>query len=100
MPRHIVLLRGINLVKRNRIAMPDLRTGLEAAGFRDVRTYVQSGNVVVSSRATPERVSQAVGVLIKRRFGLDITVLVRSRDQLAEVVRQNPLAGVATNPRR
>src|SRR5438128_648366 len=54
MARHVVLLRGINLMRRNRIAMPELRAALGAGGFRDVMTYVQSGNVVLSSRASPE----------------------------------------------
>ena len=100
MARHVVLLRGINLVKRNRIAMPDLRTALESEGFSDVRTYVQSGNVVLLSRASPERVAIHVNAVIKNRFGLDITVLVRSHDELATVVRRNPLASVAVNPKR
>ena len=98
--RHIVLLRGINLVKRNRISMPELRGALDEAGFGDVRTYVQSGNVVLSSRASPERVARDVGALIKKRFDLDITVLVRSRTELAAIVKRNPLRKVATNPRR
>ena len=72
--RHIVLLRGINLVKRNRISMPELRGALDEAGFGDVRTYVQSGNVVLSSHGSPERVARDVGALIKKRFDLDITV--------------------------
>ena len=97
--RHIVLLRGINLVKRNRISMAELRTALEAAEYGDVRTYVQSGNVVLSSRASPERVAKGVNALIKKRFGFDIAVLVRSHDELAAVVQRNPLARIATNPK-
>jgi len=100
MPRHVVLLRGINLVRSHRISMAELRSALEAAGFRDVKTYVQSGNIVLSSRRSPERVAKDVKALIKSHFGLDIAVLVRSGDQLAEVVRRNPLARVATNPSR
>jgi len=100
MPRHIVLLRGINLVKRNRIAMPELRTALDAAGYRDVRTYVQSGNVILSSRASQARVAKDVKALINKHFGLDITVLVRSRQEFAAVVLRNPLARIATNPGR
>lgn len=100
MSRHIVLLRGVNLVKRNRVSMPELRRLLEAAGFGDVRTYVQSGNVVLSSRAASARVGADVRAVIKRSLGLDIPVLVRSRDELAEVVRRNPLRAIATNPRR
>ncbi len=59
MPRHIVLLRGINLGPNNRIAMPELRALLTGAGFEGVRTYVQSGNIVLdgddSAQAVAER---------------------------------------------
>jgi uncharacterized protein (DUF1697 family) len=95
-PRHIVLLRGINIGSRNRISMPELRTALEEAGFKDVQTYLQSGNVVLESRAKPET---EVKRLIKERFGLDIEVLVRSRAELARIVKRNPLGSVAKNPK-
>ena len=55
--RQIVLLRGINLGPRNRIAMSDLRRLLAGEGFEDVRTYFQSGNVVLSSSAKPGEVA-------------------------------------------
>ena len=100
MSRVVVLLRGVNLVKRNRISMPDLRSTLTRAGFADVATYVQSGNVVLTSRSSPERVATKVKQVIADRLGLQLTVLVRTREELAQVVRRNPLAGVATNPRR
>ena len=100
MPRHVVLLRGINLVKTNRIAMPQLREELEAAGFGEVQTYVQSGNIVLSSKASPDRVAQRVKALIKRQFGLDIAVVVRSHAELKSVVERNPFGKVATNPKR
>ena len=80
--------------------MSELRAALEGAGFRDVSTYVQSGNVVLSSSASQERVSRDVNVLIKARFGFDIAVLVRSRDELAAVVRHNPLKKHADDPKR
>lgn len=100
MARHIVLLRGINLGPRNRIAMPELRAALEDAGFVDVGTYVQSGNVVLSGTATPDTVARACERLIADRFGLDIAVVVRTRAQLARVVARNPFADVATDPKR
>ena len=100
MERHAVLLRGINLARRNRIAMPELRAALEADGFRDVKTYVQSGNIVLASRASPERVAEKVNALIKKRFGFDVIVLVRSGAELEEVVRRNPLSKVAVDPKR
>ncbi len=98
--RHIVLLRGINLGPHNRIPMPALRDALAAAGFADVRTYVQSGNVVLASRKAPATVADACAGVIEERFGLDIAVVTRSRDELAEVVRRNPLADVADDPKR
>jgi uncharacterized protein (DUF1697 family) len=97
---HVVLLRGVNLVKHNRIAMPELRSALTAAGFRDVSTYLQSGNTVLSSRASGERVVRDVGAVIRQSFGLEITVIVRSASELAAVVQRNPLAGIATTPNR
>jgi uncharacterized protein (DUF1697 family) len=100
MARHIVLLRGINIGPRNRIAMGELRDALEEAGFKDVKTYLQSGNVVLESTAKPESVGRKVERLIKKRFGLEIAVVVRSRAQLAAVVKRNPLGKVATEPKR
>lgn len=100
MARHIVLLRGVNLASRNRVAMPKLREALARAGFQDVRTYVQSGNVVLSSRASPKTVARKVERAIADSFGLEIDVVVRTRDELAEVVKRNPLAKVAKDPKR
>jgi uncharacterized protein (DUF1697 family) len=97
MARHIVLLRGINLGSRNRVAMPKLRAALEAAGFDDVRTYLQSGNVVMSSTANPGDVVHRV---ISKEFGLDIAVVTRTRTELAKVVAHNPLAKIAKDPKR
>jgi uncharacterized protein (DUF1697 family) len=95
-----VLLRGINLGSRNRIAMPALREALTDDGLRDVQTYVQSGNVVLSSGDSPGDLAQRVSGLIADAFGLEIAVVVRTRDELAEVVKRNPLADVADNPKR
>jgi uncharacterized protein (DUF1697 family) len=99
-PRHIVLLRGINLGSTNRIAMPALREALADAGLGNPRTYVQSGNVVVSSRASAKTVAAECERVISDRFGLDIAVVTRTRAELAEVVRRNPLGEVAVNPKR
>jgi uncharacterized protein (DUF1697 family) len=98
--RQIVLLRGINIGSRNRIAMPELREALADAGFDDVRTYLQSGNVVLSSRAAPKTVTRKCETLVAERFGLEIAVVVRTRDELAEIVRRNPLGDVASDPKR
>jgi uncharacterized protein (DUF1697 family) len=100
MARYVVLLRGINIGPRNRIAMPALREALAEAGFEDVETYVQSGNVVLTSEAKPDTVRRKVEQVIAERFGLEIAVLVRTRADLARIARANPLGKVATNPKR
>jgi uncharacterized protein (DUF1697 family) len=100
MARYVVLLRGINIGPRNRIAMPALRDALGEAGFEDVQTYVQSGNVVLTSRAQADTVRRRVEGVIAERFGLDIDVLVRTRADLARIAEANPLKGVAQNPKR
>lgn len=100
MPLQIVLLRGINIGPRNRIAMPELRELLTSAGMSDVRTYVQSGNVVLRSDASRDQLARECEMQISRRFGLEIAVVVRTRDELAEVVALNPLGSVADDPKR
>jgi uncharacterized protein (DUF1697 family) len=97
--QHIVLLRGINIGSRNRISMPDLRTALTDAGFDDVRTYLQSGNVLLSSGGKADEVARKTERLIKKEFGFDIAVVTRTRAQLAKVVETNPLGKIAKTPK-
>jgi uncharacterized protein (DUF1697 family) len=80
--------------------MPALREALAEAGFGVVKTYVQSGNAVVSSRASADEVARKVKRLIADCFGLDVDVVVRTRKELAGVVRRNPLGDVAKDPKR
>ena len=100
MARVAVFLRGVNLVSRNRVSMPVLREALEEAGFEHVQTYVQSGNVVVTTTRAASAVPAAVAAVMKERFGIEIAVVVRTRPQLAKIVDRNPLAKVASDPKR
>lgn len=100
MEQRIALLRGINLGPRNRVAMPALRELLGDAGFEPVRTYVQSGNVVLASRTKPETLERKLEQLITDQFGFEVGVIVRTEAQLAAVVKRNPLAKVVTEPKR
>jgi uncharacterized protein (DUF1697 family) len=92
MPTYVALLRGINLGARNRVAMADLRAVVERAGGEDVRTYVQSGNVVFRSRSSAARLAASLEAGIRRPLGLDIAVLVKTKQQLAKLVERNPFA--------
>jgi uncharacterized protein (DUF1697 family) len=98
--RQVALLRGINIGSRNRIAMPELREVLAGAGYEDVQTYVQSGNVVLTSGEKSAALERSLERLIEQRFELAIPVVVRTRTQLAKVVDKNPLGAVADDPKR
>ncbi len=98
--RQIVLLRGINIGPRNRIAMPALRGALAVAEYDDVRTYVQSGNVVLRSDRKPGELADEVQRLIAEHFELAIDVVVRTRDELAGAIARDPIPGAADDPKR
>ena len=91
----IVLLRGINLGPSNRIAMPALREALAAAGFENPRTYVQSGNIVLTSGLEEPALSDRVEQLIAERFGFVVPAVVRSAQELTRLVARNPFPELA-----
>jgi uncharacterized protein (DUF1697 family) len=95
MATQVVLLRGINVGAHNRIAMADLRGLLADLGYRDARTLVQSGNIVLSSDLAPDGLAGELEGAIAGRFGVQTPVLVRTRDELAAVVALDPLGDVA-----
>jgi uncharacterized protein (DUF1697 family) len=90
MPSSVVLLRGINLGATNRLAMPALREELSRAGFENVRTHAQSGNVILDTKLEGDALARAVGELIATRFGLDVPVVTRSARELEQVIAANP----------
>src|SRR5262245_11897777 len=99
MPTVIVLLRGINVGKAKRIAMADLRALIEGLGCRDVRTLLNSGNVVCTT-SKPDGLAARVQKAIASKLDVTARVTGISADELAEVVRGNPLLDVATDPSR
>jgi uncharacterized protein (DUF1697 family) len=92
MPRYVALLRGINVGGKNPVPMPALKACFEDAGFEDVGTYIQSGNVVFtgpssSQAAMTERIERA----IRRAFAhYEASVVVKSRSQMRAVVDRAP----------
>jgi uncharacterized protein (DUF1697 family) len=97
--RLIVLLRGVNVGKHNRISMPAFRGVLEAVGCTEVQTYVQSGNAVVACNGSADRLAAAVRAELTAAAGLDVLVMVRTGAELAAVVEANPFAGEAYDPK-
>jgi uncharacterized protein (DUF1697 family) len=91
MSAYVALLRGINLGAHNRIGMKDLRDLVAGLGHTDVSTYVQSGNVVFTSRARDtSKMARAIEKKIDDDLRLTVTVLVRSSAELAQLVERNP----------
>jgi uncharacterized protein (DUF1697 family) len=99
-PRQVAFLRGINLARTNRLAMADLKAALEGLGYRDVRTHGQSGNAVFDGGDPAAKAEQRIHDAVHKASGLDVDVVVRTSAQLAKVVERNPLAKVATDPKK
>jgi uncharacterized protein (DUF1697 family) len=98
-PTHVALLRGINVGGRNKVAMADLRAVVTSLGHADVATYIQSGNVVFTARATdPALLAADLEAAIAQALDVRPRVVVVSREELAQVVRDNPYSAEA-NPK-
>lgn len=90
MPSHVALLRGVN-VGGVKLAMSDLRTVLSSLGYADVSTYIQSGNALFSADgADPAALAAEIEAALDKQLGMRPRVLVLTRDELAQVIRDNP----------
>jgi uncharacterized protein (DUF1697 family) len=87
----IALLRGINVGGTRKVPMEDLRALCGEAGFADVRSYIQSGNLLFSSSGKAAAVEQKLESAIEARFGFFVAVVVRDRDQWARYATTSPL---------
>ena len=93
MPVIISMLRGVNLGPHRRIKMDELRTVYESLKFRDVQTYVQSGNVIFRSEEK-DLVALAIRIqkALERRFGFACDAIQRTTAEMRAVVARNPFA--------
>jgi uncharacterized protein (DUF1697 family) len=92
MPRYVALLRGINVGGKNLIPMAALKAAFEEDGFEDVRTYIQSGNVVFSTGTSKQsELTRRIERMLRTSFGhYEASVAVRSRTQMRSVVEGAP----------
>lgn len=88
--RWIVLLRAVNLGARNKVPMAKLRSLLEDVGYRDVRTYIASGNVLFDGPRSGAAVSRELERIVADSFGVDTIAIVRKPAELAAVVGAHP----------
>ena len=100
MPRYIALLRAINLGPTRKVPMAELRSLLGELGFGNVKTLLQSGNVVLDAELDPDALVALLEERLGQAFGFAVPVILRTRDELAAVVERDPLADVVTEPKR
>ncbi|MDY7103617.1 MAG: DUF1697 domain-containing protein [Actinomycetota bacterium] len=91
---YVALLRAVNVAGHGKVTMAELRAAFESAGFGDVRTYIQSGNVVFtsSSPVSAADVERAVG----EALGAEPTIMLRTAEEIASVAERNPYGDVDT----
>ena len=92
MKTYIVLLRGINVSGKNKLPMAELRELLSSSGFKNVETYIQSGNIILSSDETKVEVCKKVNKGIADKFGYDIPVLVRTPQEWKAIIDKYPFS--------
>jgi len=93
MAQFVSLLRGINVSGKNAIAMAELRALYEQLGLSEVRSYVQSGNVLFASRSgSPGALEKKIEAAVAKTFGASVTVLVRKGSEIERLLRENPFA--------
>jgi len=91
MPTYISLLRGINVGGHKRVKMDLLRKSFEGLGFDQVKTYIQSGNVVFSGRKlSTAALSSKIEAKILADFGFSVSVISRTQGELEQTIRGNP----------
>lgn len=89
-----IILRGINVGGARKLPMKDLQAILGAHQCRRVRTYIQSGNAVCESdHGDPKALAASIEAAIRKSFGFDVPVLVRSINDMKRTVQRNPYIG-------
>lgn len=91
MPTYVALLRGINVSGQKPVLMAQLRTAMVTLGFTNVRTYLQSGNIVLdTAKTSPNLVAGAVKESIKKNWGYDVPVIALEAREIKAVAKSNP----------
>jgi uncharacterized protein (DUF1697 family) len=97
--RYVVLLRGVNVGGRGKLAMAQLRETCTSLGCTDVSTYIQSGNVVLDSARSADELAAALGPAIEEAVGFAPQVVIRTPAELAAVLAGNPYPDTDTDER-
>ena len=96
MPKYLCFLRGINVSGHKIIKMAELRELLNSAGYKNVKTYIQSGNIILDSAITTiEEQSLAIELLLQEKYGWDIPCVVLDTEGLNRIVKNNPFKNIS-----
>lgn len=96
--KYVAFLRGINVVGKNKIEMNRLREMFDALGFENVKTYINSGNVIFETRKTDDKkLSEKIEKAIEKELALNIKTMVRSVAEIEEIIENNPFDGEFEN---
>lgn len=91
MNTYVALLRGINVSGQRMIVMKDLKALLIKAGYEDVMTYIQSGNIVFKSQETDtKKLTKSIAELIHHQYGFEVPVMVLTKDDIITLLTHNP----------
>ncbi len=97
--KYIALLRGVNVGGKNKLPMKELVVLLEASGFGNVKTYIQSGNIILSNKQTDQFVlSEKIKQLIFEQYNFAPNVLVLSLDEIEQAAKDNPFEKAQQQP--
>ncbi|CAM1348985.1 DUF1697 domain-containing protein [Tenacibaculum halocynthiae] len=92
MRRYIVLLRGINVSGKNKIPMAELRELLNNLKFKNVQTYIQSGNVILDSDDSKEVICQKIEKEITSKYGYKVPVFARNQEEWKKAITAYPFS--------
>lgn len=98
MKTYIALLRGINVSGRKKILMKDLSSIFESLGFMNVKTYIQSGNVLFQDKS--KNVKELISLIekkIREVFEFEVIVFIRSKEELKAIIQSNPFSKKDSN---
>ncbi|WP_233267594.1 DUF1697 domain-containing protein [Algibacter sp. L1A34] len=93
MKTYIALLRGVNVGGKKKVLMAELRDFLTEIGFKNVQTYIQSGNIIFNSEEEEQfKLEEKIGDAILANFGFEVPVLVRTHQELEAIFKNSPFS--------
>lgn len=97
METYVSLLRAVNVGGSGKLPMAELRILAEEIGLTEVRTYIQSGNLIFTSADKPAAVKVSLEACLERYFGKPVGIVVRTADEMQQTLRENPFPDAAPN---